>query len=140
MAQDVVSIISRSAVLPKLFARDADAERGFIEFCIANIGNPKTRRAYVRAALEFSVWCEENGVRELADIEPIHIAADIELVQTRVAAPSAKSIWQRSACCSIGLISARSLQSIRGARFAVLNTRSRKAKPPSCRSRKPASC
>ena len=27
----------------------------------------------------FAVWCEENDLRELADIEPMHVAAYIEL-------------------------------------------------------------
>jgi site-specific recombinase XerD len=90
MAQDVVSVVSGAAMLPKLFAPDPGAARRFIEFFTANIRNPNTRRAYARAAVEFAVWCEKNDLRALADIEPLHVAAYIETLQTRLAAPSVK--------------------------------------------------
>jgi site-specific recombinase XerD len=90
MAQDVVTISSGAPVLPKLFARDKDAGRRFIEFFTANIRNPHTRRAYARSAVEFAFWCEREDLRELADIEPVHVAAYIETLQRRLAAPSVK--------------------------------------------------
>src|ERR1017187_7526623 len=90
MAQDVVRIASGAAALPKLFAPDADTARRFIEFFTANIRNPNTRRAYARAAVEFALWCEHEDLRELADIEPVHVAAYIETLQLRLAAPSVK--------------------------------------------------
>jgi site-specific recombinase XerD len=89
MGQDVVRIPS-GRVLPKLFAPDPDAARRFIEFFTAQIRNPHTRRAYTRAAVGFAVWCEQNDLRELADIEPVHVAAYIETLQRRLAAPSVK--------------------------------------------------
>jgi integrase/recombinase XerD len=55
MAQDVVSVVSGPAVVPKLFAADAEAARRFIEFFTANISNPNTQRSYARAAVEFAV-------------------------------------------------------------------------------------
>ena len=61
--------------LPALFAPDKDAARRFIEVFTANIKNPNTRRAYARAAVEFAVWCEQSDLRELADIEFVHVAA-----------------------------------------------------------------
>jgi site-specific recombinase XerD len=88
MAQNVVSL--SGPVLPKLFAPDPAAARRFIEFFTANIRNPNTRRAYARAAVQFAVWCEQEDLRELADIEPVHIAAYIEVLQKRLAAPSVK--------------------------------------------------
>jgi site-specific recombinase XerD len=89
MAKDVVKALS-GPVLPKLFAPDPEAARRFLEFFTANIRNPNTRRAYARAAVQFAVWCEENDLRELADIEPMHVAAYIEVLQLRLAAPSVK--------------------------------------------------
>jgi len=89
MAQNVVRVPS-GPVLPKLFAPDPDAARRFIEFFTANIRNPNTRRAYARAAVQFAIWCEQEDLRELADIEPVHIAAYIEVLQKRLAAPSVK--------------------------------------------------
>jgi site-specific recombinase XerD len=76
--------------LPALFAPDRDAAKRFIEFFTANIRNPNTRRAYARAAVEFAIWCEQSDLRELADIEPMHVAAYVETLQLRLAAPSVK--------------------------------------------------
>jgi len=90
MAKAVSRVVSGSLQLPALFAPDADAGRRFIEFFTANIRNPHTRRAYARAAVEFASWCEAGDLRELRDIEPVHIAAYIEALQRRLSAPSVK--------------------------------------------------
>lgn len=76
--------------LPKLFVPDAHAAKRFIEFFTANIRNANTRKAYAHATQEFGAWCELNGFHELRDIEPVHIAAYIETLQDRLAAPSVK--------------------------------------------------
>ena len=90
MAKDLIKATRASVDLPVLFAPDRDAAKRFIEFFTANIRNPNTRRAYARAADEFALWCEQNDLRELADIEPMHVAAYIEVLQKRLAAPSVK--------------------------------------------------
>jgi len=82
--------VAPAGQLPALFAPDAQASRRFIEFFTANIRNPNTRRAYARAATEFANWCERQNLRELRDIEPVHVAAYIEGLQERLAAPSVK--------------------------------------------------
>jgi site-specific recombinase XerD len=76
--------------LPALFAPDEGAARRFVEFFTANIRNPNTRRAYARAASEFAAWCEQQSLRELQDIEPIHVAAYIEGRRVTLSAPSVK--------------------------------------------------
>ena len=76
--------------LPALFAPDASASKRFVESFTANIRNRNTRRAYARAASEFAAWCEHSGLRELRDIEPVHVAAYVEALQARLAAPSTK--------------------------------------------------
>ena len=76
--------------LPALFAPDAEASRRFIEFFSAHIRNKNTRKAYARAAAEFATWCDQNKLRELRDIEPVHVAAYVESLQERLAAPSIK--------------------------------------------------
>ncbi len=76
--------------LPALFAPDPQASQRFIEFFTAHIRSPNTRRAYARAAIEFATWCAQNGLEQLRDIEPAHVAAYIEGLQERVAAPSVK--------------------------------------------------
>ena len=46
----------------------ADADLGdeaawrYVEFFTANIRNPNTRRAYVRACNRFFGWCEDRGL------------------------------------------------------------------------------
>ena len=89
MGKAVVKVLPGAPALPRLFAPDQDAARRFIEFFTANIRNPHTRRAYARAAVEFAVWCEKTEIRDLQDIEPFHVAAYIETLQKRLAAPSA---------------------------------------------------
>ena len=76
--------------LPALFAPDAAAGKRFVEFFTANIRNPNTRKAYARAVAKFAAWCDVNSFRELRDIEPVHVAAYIETLQGRLAAPSVK--------------------------------------------------
>jgi site-specific recombinase XerD len=91
MAQALIRISStQSALLPALFAPDHKAAKRTLEFFTANIRNPNTRRAYARAVTEFAAWCEFNDVRELQDIEPVHVAAYIESLQNRLEAPSVK--------------------------------------------------
>jgi site-specific recombinase XerD len=85
-----LATLSSTIHLPALFAPDPDAGRRFVEFFTANIRNPHTRRAYARAANEFADWCDRNDIRELRDIEPIYVAAYIEQLQARLAAPSVK--------------------------------------------------
>jgi site-specific recombinase XerD len=90
MTTAVVKAKPVSIDLPALFAPDPDAAKRFVEFFTANIRNPNTRKAYARAASEFAIWCEQNDLRELTEIEPVHVAAYIESLQKRLAAPSVK--------------------------------------------------
>ena len=79
-----------SATLPALFTPTDAASRRYIEFFTAHIRNPNTRKAYARAATEFSAWCTEHRLTELAAIEPVHVAAYVETLQARLSAPSVK--------------------------------------------------
>jgi len=83
-------LVPTAGSLPRLFAPDKAASRRFIEFFTANIRNANTRRAYARAAIDFAAWCERQGLRELRDIEPVHVAGYIEGLQGNLAAPSVK--------------------------------------------------
>jgi len=78
------------APVPALFAPDQKSARHFLEFFAANIRNPNTRRAYFRNVWQFADWCSAQGFDELLDIEPIHVAAYVELLGTRLAKPSVK--------------------------------------------------
>ena len=65
--------------LPAPIARAGEkAAWRFIEFFTANIRNKNTRVAYGRAVGQFFSWCENQGLTDLAQIQPVVIAAYIE--------------------------------------------------------------
>jgi site-specific recombinase XerD len=78
-------------VLPALVASAGDrAGVRFLEFFAAQIRNPHTRRAYARAVGDFLAWCETRGVASLAAVQPLHVAAWIEIEGREVSTPSVK--------------------------------------------------
>ena len=80
-----------SALLPSLVANSGERARvRFLEFFAGQIRNPHTRRAYARAAAEFLTWCQDAGVTSLPQVQPMHVAAWIELQGREVSAPSVK--------------------------------------------------
>jgi site-specific recombinase XerD len=79
-----------AAALPALFTPNPAAARRTVEFFTAHIRNPNTRKAYARAAADFAAWCAEHGLHELREIQPVHVAAYVETLQARLAAPSVK--------------------------------------------------
>ena len=77
--------------VPALVAAAGErASLRFLEFFVAAIRNPHTRRAYARAVADFLAWCEEHGVPSVAAVQPLHVAAWIELQARTKAAPTAK--------------------------------------------------
>src|SRR5215204_5626362 len=62
----------------------------FREFFTAQIRNPHTRRAYVRAVGAFCAWLEAHGVPSIAAVGSIHVAAYIEHLGQRQSAPTVK--------------------------------------------------
>src|SRR5439155_11216339 len=53
------------------------ASKRFADF-FASIHNDNTRAAYQGACHTFFHWCEDRDFRDLVDIEPIHVAADLK--------------------------------------------------------------
>jgi hypothetical protein len=45
--------------------------------------------AYYRDACAFFAWCDRNSIGEIADIEPLHVAAYIETLKVLEARKSA---------------------------------------------------
>jgi len=77
--------------LPVLIAVAGDrASRRFLEFFAVNIRNVHTRRAYGRAVAEFLAWCDDNQVRSIDAVQPLHVAAWIEMQQRELSAPTVK--------------------------------------------------
>ena len=93
-----------SHAVPMLIAAAGErASLRFLEFFAANIRNPHTRRAYGRAVADFLAWCEDNRVTSITAVQPLHVAAWIEL-QTQEHAPRRPSscAWRRCGICSTG--------------------------------------
>src|SRR4051794_38311523 len=67
-----------------------DAAHRFFEFFTANIRNPHTRRAYLRASLSFFAWTQRQRLT-LAAIRTPHVAAYVEeLLASGQSRPSVK--------------------------------------------------
>ncbi|MFM0258071.1 tyrosine-type recombinase/integrase [Paraburkholderia sediminicola] len=62
----------------------------FLEFFASAIRNPHTRRAYARAAGDFLAWCAGAGVTSITEVQPLHVAAWIELQTQMSSAPTVK--------------------------------------------------
>ncbi len=62
----------------------------FVEFFTVTIRNLNTRKAYYRNTCEFLEWCAERGVDDLGQIQPIHVAAYVEELQSERSAPTVK--------------------------------------------------
>ena len=62
-------------MLPALFAPDAKTAEQVIEFFTVNLRNPNTRKAYARVTGQFAAWCAEQGIGELGQVRPVHVAA-----------------------------------------------------------------
>ena len=78
------------STLPALFAPDPGTATRVFEFFAAHIRNPNTRKAYAKATGEFTAWCEARGLAHLRDVQPVHVAAYLDALQHRIAAPSVK--------------------------------------------------
>ena len=86
-----LAVISGPTALPALIVAAGDrASRRFLEFFAANIRNPHTRRAYGRAVAEFLAWCDDNQVRSIEAVQPLHVAAWVEMQTRERAAPTVK--------------------------------------------------
>jgi len=91
MENALVVVTGSDTVLPAPIAAAGDqAARRFIEFFTANIRNPNTRTAYLRAVSDFFGWTEQVGLHQLETLEPVHVAAYVEQLGTTHSAPSVK--------------------------------------------------
>ncbi len=80
-----------AAPVPNIVGHDGPRTvKHFHEFFAAQIRNANTRAAYARAASRFFDWCLDQGIGDLVDIEPIHVAAWLELRMKEVSIPTAK--------------------------------------------------
>ena len=80
-----------ATTLPALIVSAEPSTRmRFLEFFTANIRNANTRRAYGRAVMDFSLWCEEHGLHNLTAIQPFHVGAWVEELGQTHSVPTVK--------------------------------------------------
>jgi integrase/recombinase XerD len=71
-------LVQTHASLPSIFTARPEARTRMRDFFSSHIRNPHTRRAYMEAVRQFSAFCAEIGIVDLAEVEPIHVAAFVE--------------------------------------------------------------
>ena len=90
-APRIPAAIRAAVVVPTMVADAGDpAARRYLEFFGVTIRNKNTRTAYLHAASRFFAWCEHHHLGQLADIEPLHVAAYIEGLGTEFEKPTVK--------------------------------------------------
>ena len=65
--------------LPSVFTVRPEARKRLRDFFSSHIRNVNTRRAYMEAVRQFSAFCGEHGILDLAQVEPVHVAAFVEM-------------------------------------------------------------
>ncbi|CAB3774972.1 tyrosine-type recombinase/integrase [Paraburkholderia humisilvae] len=84
-------VLPAGVATPALVASAGErASVRFLEFFASAIRNPHTRRAYARAAGDFLGWCGGAGVTSITAVQPLHVAAWIELQTKTSSAPTVK--------------------------------------------------
>ena len=64
--------------LPSIFTARPETRKRLRDFFSSHIRNRNTRRAYMEAVRQFSAFCAQHGIGDLAQVEPIHVAAFVE--------------------------------------------------------------
>ena len=90
----MMQLVQVSPALPSIFTAHPDARARMRDFFSSHIRNPNTRRAYMEAVRQFSAFCADQGILDLAQVEPIHVAA---FVETQLKTQSKPTVKQRLA-------------------------------------------
>jgi site-specific recombinase XerD len=92
MSDSELAVVSPDSFeTPTIITRAGPSTRKkFFEVFTVPIRNANTRAAYYRAIQQFLAWAERAGYQDLEDIEPITVAAYIEILQRRAAPPTVK--------------------------------------------------
>ena len=90
-APRISAAIRAQVVVPAIIADTGDpAARRYLEFFGVTIRNKNTRTAYLHACGRFFAWCDHHQLGQLADIEPLHVAAYIEALGMDFEKPTVK--------------------------------------------------
>src|SRR3954449_11660040 len=90
MGSELIISGTDSPVPAQIASAGEPAVRHFIEFFTANIRNRNTRLAYARNTADFFAWCQTQGLGQLRQLQPMHVAAYIEQIGLTHSAPSVK--------------------------------------------------
>ena len=75
---ETTALIGTRTSLPSIFTARPEARKRLRDFFSSHIRNRNTRRAYMEAVRQFSAFCGQHGIGDLAQVEPIHVAAFVE--------------------------------------------------------------
>ena len=90
-APRISAAVRAQVIVPAMIACAGErAARRYLEFFGVTIRNKNTRTAYLHAASRFFGWCEHHKLGQLADIEPLHVAAYIEALGKDFEKPTVK--------------------------------------------------
>jgi len=74
----ILSLSGNTTSLPSLFLARPAARTRLRDFFSSHLRNANTRRAYREAVRQFSTFCADLGLTDLAQVEPVHVAAFVE--------------------------------------------------------------
>ena len=86
----MTTLAHNASSLPSIFTARPAARARMRDFFSSHIRNPHTRRAYMEAIRQFSGFAAELGIVDLAQVEPIHVAAFVERQLLSHAKPTVK--------------------------------------------------
>jgi integrase/recombinase XerD len=81
---------ARTTSLPSVFTGRPEARARMRDYFSSHIRNKNTRRAYMEAVRQFSAFCAERGILDLAQVEPVHVAGFVELQLKTQSKPTVK--------------------------------------------------
>ena len=90
MSADIILSPAAGLQPAPLFTPTPRAAKRVLEFFTAQINNDHTRKAYLNATCRFAAWCDTRGIGRLADVEPFHVAAFVQDLQSEFSAPTVK--------------------------------------------------
>ena len=76
--------------LPSIFVARPESRSRMRDFFSSHIRNANTRRAYMEAVRQFSAFCTEHNIFDLAQVEPVHVAAFVEAQMKLYSRPTVK--------------------------------------------------
>lgn len=90
MSTELIPSPAPAVFQPALFTPTPKAAKRVLEFFTTQINNDNTRKAYLNATRRFAEWCDDHGIRQLADVHPFHVAAFVKHLHGEFSPPTVK--------------------------------------------------